>query len=67
MNATKHLRFWLIGGALFVAALWLLREALEPDSEFDICLPPDKELRAEARAASSEEALRRVQRRAGWR
>ncbi|MBV9836328.1 MAG: AI-2E family transporter [Alphaproteobacteria bacterium] len=30
MNATKHLRFWLIGGALFIAALWLLRDMLLP-------------------------------------
>jgi len=30
MNGTKHLRFWLIGGALFVATLWLLRDMLLP-------------------------------------
>lgn len=30
MNATKHLRFWLVGGALFIAALWLLRDMLLP-------------------------------------
>ncbi|MBX3500301.1 MAG: AI-2E family transporter [Alphaproteobacteria bacterium] len=30
MSATRHLRFWLIGGALFVAALWLLRDVLLP-------------------------------------
>lgn len=30
MNGTKHLRFWLIGGALFIAALWLLRDMLLP-------------------------------------
>jgi predicted PurR-regulated permease PerM len=30
MNANKHLRFWLIGGALFIVALWLLREVLLP-------------------------------------
>lgn len=30
MNATKHLRFWLIGAALFVVAVWLLRDMLLP-------------------------------------
>lgn len=28
-------------------AYWLLREALEPSSEFNICLPPDAKLRAD--------------------
>jgi predicted PurR-regulated permease PerM len=30
MNGTKHLRFWLIGGALFITTLWLLRDMLLP-------------------------------------
>jgi predicted PurR-regulated permease PerM len=30
MNANKHLRFWLIGAAIFVALLWLLGDVLLP-------------------------------------
>lgn len=30
MNASKHIRFWLIGAALFIAALWLLSDMLLP-------------------------------------